>query len=79
VVPSRWPTPALKFKKKMSEEKIVKISVSLSIGLQGRHEDVLDYPASEVPDREVEKQDWLEQVWKEWAYEFIDGGASIEC
>ena len=53
------------------------IKVSLSIGFAGAgHEDILDIDDVEWDTCETEEQrnDLLEEYWKEWAWDYIDSG-----
>lgn len=55
----------------------MKIKLTLSIGLLGDRED-----EHEIPDEELEgmsdeeKAQHLHEYWQEWAWNYIDGGAS---
>ena len=56
------------------------VDLTLSIGLNGDVTDVL--PLSDLVDNweELSKEELekaLHAAWKEWAWEYIDGGASI--
>lgn len=57
----------------------MKIKVTLSIGLVGcEHKDEIDIPDEELEGMSAEEIDArLDEEWKEWAWNYIDGGATI--
>lgn len=65
----------------MSTEPTIKIKVSLGIGLSNAEQsDVIDtgIPLSEWNALTKEEQDKrIHEEWEEWAWEYIDGGASV--
>lgn len=58
----------------------LKIELTLSIGYQGQHREVLEVDDSSIPEGlgEDDLVEWLhENYWREWAAGYIDGGVSI--
>ncbi len=51
-------------------------TVTLCIGLQGRQEDHLEIPDDELDEcsSEDERQELIDSYWRDWAWNFIDGG-----
>ena len=65
----------------------MEISLSLSIGLNGEIEEVMPL-ASALIEMDLlfsewdalsssEQQEKLDQLWREWAYQYVDGGAVV--
>lgn len=57
----------------------MKILVTLSIGLaNAKQQDVLEIPDEEVEGlSEEERQKVIDEHWQAWAWNYIDGGATI--
>ena len=62
--------------KKQASEK-VKIKMTLGIGLVADREDEIEFDASDVPADPTEREKWLDAEWRNWAWNFIEGGATI--
>ncbi len=56
----------------------VKVRFTLSIGIQGKQEGLQEYDAEDVPSDDDEREEWLNEQWKAWSANYIDGSASIE-
>lgn len=64
---------------KKDRQKTVKVRMTLNIGLaNAKKEDTIEYDAVDVPSKPKEREQWLHEEWQEWAWQYIDGGATIE-
>ena len=56
----------------------MKIRFTLSIGFAGAdHAEELDVDDADVPSDPTEREAYLTAEWKEWAWNYIDGGATV--
>lgn len=65
----------------MAKKKVpgtVRVRFSLSIGLQGKQQDVVEYDRDDVPPEGQEREDWLNEEWLDWSANYLDGCAKIE-
>jgi len=58
---------------------MAKFIFTLNIGLNGGRKEEVEIPDEELEGlEEQEKQSFMEDYWKEWSGEYIDGGWSEE-
>lgn len=56
----------------------MKLKMTLSIGLaNATRSEVIEFDDTEVPTDQEEIEEWMNEMWKEWAWEHIDGSVDI--
>jgi hypothetical protein len=57
----------------------MKVRFTLSIGLVGKRTEIVEYDDNEFDGMTQEElHSFLDEEWKEWTYNYIDGGFEIQ-